>query len=43
MLTTAFRRLKAQESIEDLTDTPEILILKAWLAVKSKRGVHGFK
>ncbi|MDP7537633.1 MAG: acyl-ACP--UDP-N-acetylglucosamine O-acyltransferase [Methylococcales bacterium] len=43
MLTTAFRRLKAQESIEDLEDTPEILILKAWLAVKSKRGVHGFK
>jgi len=42
-LTTAFRLLRAQQSIADLDETPEISILKAWLAIKSKRGVHGFK
>ncbi|MEO1885490.1 MAG: acyl-[acyl-carrier-protein]--UDP-N-acetylglucosamine O-acyltransferase, partial [Methylococcales bacterium] len=42
-LTTAFRLLRAQQSIADLDETPEISILKAWLAIKSKRGIHGFK
>lgn len=41
-LTAAFRLLKAQESLDILDETIELKILKNWLAVKSKRGVHGF-
>ena len=41
-LASAFRLLKAKESLDDLEETAELKILKDWLAVKSKRGVHGF-
>lgn len=42
VLSDAFRLLKKKESLENLEETEEILYLKKWLAVKSKRGVHGF-
>jgi len=42
VLETAFRLLKNKQSIDDLEETPELLQLKNWLAVKSKRGTHGF-
>ncbi|MCX7089555.1 MAG: acyl-ACP--UDP-N-acetylglucosamine O-acyltransferase [Methylococcales bacterium] len=42
VLETAFRLLRAQASLEELKDTPELMQLKQWLAVKSKRGLHGF-
>ena len=42
VISTAFRLLRQNESIEHLQDTEEIKYLKQWLAVKSKRGVHGF-
>ncbi len=41
-ISAAFRLLRKNASIEHLEDTPEILYLKHWLAVKSKRGLHGF-
>ena len=41
-LAAAFRLLKAKQSLDSLEETPELNILKQWLAVKSKRGVHGF-
>jgi len=43
VINTAFRLLKKNESIDHLEDTPEIVYLKEWLAVKSKRGLHGFR
>lgn len=43
VLSSAFRLLRDKESLEGLEETPEIKHLKDWLAVKSKRGVHGFK
>ncbi len=43
VINTAFRLLKKNESIAHLEDTPEIVYLKEWLAVKSKRGLHGFR
>ena len=42
VLSSAFRLLKAKESLEGLQETNELRYLKDWLAVKSKRGVHGF-
>jgi len=42
VVSSAFRLLRKNESIAHLEDTAEIAYLKAWLAVKSKRGVHGF-
>lgn len=42
VINTAFRLLRKNESIEHLENTPEISYLKEWLAVKSKRGLHGF-
>jgi len=42
VLSAAFRLLKAKKSLEDLAETNELRYLKAWLAVKSKRGLHGF-
>ncbi len=42
VLATAFRLLRQNASIAHLEDTEEIIYLKAWLAVKSKRGLHGF-
>lgn len=41
-LSTAFRRLRARQSLDDLESTAELEHLKAWLAAESKRGVHGF-
>jgi UDP-N-acetylglucosamine acyltransferase len=42
VLEAAFRRLKNKKSLEDLEETEELKLLKAWLSVKSKRGLHGF-
>ncbi|MGR9086534.1 MAG: acyl-ACP--UDP-N-acetylglucosamine O-acyltransferase [Gammaproteobacteria bacterium] len=42
MLSAAFRLLKNKKSLDSLEETEEIKLLKEWLAVKSKRGVHGF-
>jgi len=42
VLSSAFRLLKAKESLAGLQETNELCYLKDWLAVKSKRGVHGF-
>lgn len=42
VIATAFRMLRQKQSIADLEDTEEIKYLKEWLAVKSKRGMHGF-
>jgi UDP-N-acetylglucosamine acyltransferase len=42
VLAQAFRLLKAKQPLDDLEETDELRYLKEWLAVKSKRGVHGF-
>ncbi|HIG65092.1 MAG TPA: acyl-ACP--UDP-N-acetylglucosamine O-acyltransferase [Methyloprofundus sp.] len=42
VISSAFKLLRQNESIEHLQDTEEIKYLKQWLAVKSNRGVHGF-
>ncbi len=42
VLSQAFRLLKNKQSLDALPDTEELTLLKDWLAVKSKRGVHGF-
>jgi UDP-N-acetylglucosamine acyltransferase len=42
VLSDAFRLLKKKDSLDHLEDTEELIYLKKWLAVKSKRGVHGF-
>ncbi len=42
VLSDAFRRLKNKQSLDDLEETHELRQLKDWLAVKTKRGVHGF-
>lgn len=42
VLETAFRRLRSKKSLDDLEETDELKELKEWLAVKSKRGLHGF-
>jgi UDP-N-acetylglucosamine acyltransferase len=42
VLSSAFRLLKNKQSIDDLEETPEVKHLKEWLALKSKRGTHGF-
>lgn len=42
VIATAFRLLRQNKSIAHLEDTEEIKYLKQWLAVKSKRGLHGF-
>jgi len=41
-LEAAFRLLKNKQSLDELEETAELIQLKAWLAVKSKRGLHGF-
>lgn len=41
-LSSAFRLLKNKQSLDSLPETEELKHLKAWLAVKSKRGLHGF-
>ena len=42
VLSAAFRLLKNKKSLDTLEETEELKLLKDWLAVKSKRGVHGF-
>jgi UDP-N-acetylglucosamine acyltransferase len=42
VLSAAFRLLKNKQSLDELEETEEIRQLKDWLAVKSKRGTHGF-
>lgn len=42
VLASAFRLLKAKQGLESLEETLELKHLKDWLAVKSKRGIHGF-
>jgi UDP-N-acetylglucosamine acyltransferase len=42
VLSAAFRLLKNKKSLDDLEETEELKFLKNWLAVKSKRGLHGF-
>ncbi len=42
VLSTAFRLLKSKQSLDGLEETEELRQLKDWLAVKSKRGLHGF-
>lgn len=42
VLASAVRLLKSRQSLDALPETEELSLLKQWLAVKSKRGVHGF-
>ncbi|TAL44436.1 MAG: acyl-ACP--UDP-N-acetylglucosamine O-acyltransferase [Methylovulum sp.] len=42
VLSLAFRLLKNKQSLDSLHETAELKLLKDWLAVKSKRGIHGF-
>lgn len=42
VLADAFRRLRNKQPLDGLEETAELQLLKDWLAVKSKRGVHGF-
>jgi UDP-N-acetylglucosamine acyltransferase len=42
VLSKAFRLLRNKKSIDNLLETEELKFLKEWLAVKSKRGLHGF-
>jgi UDP-N-acetylglucosamine acyltransferase len=42
ILSAAFRLLKNRQSLDGLDETEELRQLKDWLAVKSKRGLHGF-
>lgn len=42
VLAAAFRLLRNKQPLDNLQETAELLQLKEWLAVKSKRGVHGF-
>jgi len=42
VLSAAFRLLKNKQSLDELEETEELNQLKEWLAVKSKRGIHGF-
>lgn len=42
VLASAFRLLRNRQPLDGLTETEELSYLKAWLTVKSKRGIHGF-
>ncbi|WP_305906565.1 acyl-ACP--UDP-N-acetylglucosamine O-acyltransferase [Methylomarinum sp. Ch1-1] len=42
VLSSAFRLLKKKASLDELEQTEELELLKQWLAVDSKRGLHGF-
>jgi UDP-N-acetylglucosamine acyltransferase len=42
VLASAFRLLKNKQPLDGLEETEELRYLKGWLAVKSKRGIHGF-
>lgn len=41
-LSSAFRLLRNKQSLDSLEETEDLKQLKEWLAVKSKRGLHGF-
>jgi len=42
LLSKAFRLLKKKQDLDALDETIEVKLLKDWLAIKSKRGLHGF-
>jgi UDP-N-acetylglucosamine acyltransferase len=42
VLASAFRLLKSKQPLDNLEETDELRYLKDWLAIKSKRGIHGF-
>ena len=42
VLESAFRLMRNKKPLDNLEETPELQQLKNWLAVKSKRGTHGF-
>jgi UDP-N-acetylglucosamine acyltransferase len=42
VLSAAFRLLKNRQSLDGLEETEELRQLKDWLAIKSRRGLHGF-
>jgi UDP-N-acetylglucosamine acyltransferase len=42
VLSSAFRLLRNKKSLDELPMTDDLQYLKDWLAVKSKRGLHGF-
>ncbi|MCQ8126899.1 acyl-ACP--UDP-N-acetylglucosamine O-acyltransferase [Methylomonas rivi] len=42
VLSNAFRMLKNKKSLDELQKTEELQYLLDWLAVESKRGLHGF-
>ncbi len=42
VLAKAFRLLRHKQPLDDLEETEELRYLKDWLAVKSRRGIHGF-
>ncbi|MGZ8164021.1 MAG: acyl-ACP--UDP-N-acetylglucosamine O-acyltransferase [Methylobacter sp.] len=42
MLAAAFRLLRNRKPLDSLEETEELKQLKDWLAIKSRRGVHGF-
>jgi UDP-N-acetylglucosamine acyltransferase len=42
VLASAFRLLKSKLPLDNLEETDELRYLKEWLAIKSKRGIHGF-
>jgi len=42
VLSSAFRLLKNKKSLDELQSTEELQYLRRWLAVDSKRGLHGF-
>jgi UDP-N-acetylglucosamine acyltransferase len=42
VLSAAFRMLKNKQSLDGLEETEELRQLKDWLAIKSRRGLHGF-
>ena len=43
VLSKAIKLLKKKESLDSLQETEELKLLQAWLSVKSKRGLYGFK
>ncbi|MDT8407811.1 MAG: acyl-ACP--UDP-N-acetylglucosamine O-acyltransferase [Methylococcales bacterium] len=41
-LELAFRRLRQKKSLDDMPETEQLAVLRAWLAATSKRGIHEF-
>lgn len=42
VLSAAFRLLRHKKDLDSLEETDDLKLLKDWLSVKSKRGLHGF-